>query len=249
MGALDGKVAWVTGGGGGIGEAGAKAMAEAGAHVVLTGRRAEELERVKADIDAAGGKAEVLTLDVTDREAVEKAAADLGERLGGVDVLLANAGMNVPNRDTGSLTNADFAKVMDVNVNGVMYGVMAVLPQMRAKGGGFVMMVSSWAGRHASKLTGPAYNASKHAVVALSHSINQEEAVNGVRSCVIMPGEVNTPIMEKRPVPPPQDVRAKMLQPEDMGRLIRFVAETPAHVCLNEILISPTHNRLFVSAS
>ncbi len=248
MGALDGKIAWVTGGGGGIGEAGARSMAEAGAHVVLTGRRAEELERVKAEIEGAGGKAEVLTLDVTDREAVEAAAAELGERLGGVDILLANAGMNIPNRDTGSLTNADFAKVMDVNVNGVMYGVMAVLPQMRAKNGGLVMMVSSWAGRHASKLTGPAYNASKHAVVALSHSINQEEAVNGVRSCVIMPGEVNTPIMEKRPVPPPQEVRAKMLQPEDMGRLIRFVAESPAHVCLNEILISPTHNRLFVSA-
>ncbi|MFO7855584.1 MAG: SDR family oxidoreductase [Paracoccaceae bacterium] len=249
MGALDGKIAWVTGGGGGIGEAGARSMAEAGAHVVLTGRRAEELERVKADIEGAGGKAEVLTLDVTDREAVEAAAAELGDRLGGVDILLANAGMNIPNRDTESLTNADFAQVMDVNVNGVMYGVMAVLPQMRAKGGGLVMMVSSWAGRHASKLTGPAYNASKHAVVALSHSINQEEAKNGVRSCVIMPGEVNTPIMEKRPVPPPQEVRAKMLQPEDMGRLIRFVAESPAHVCINEVLISPTHNRLFVSAS
>ena len=249
MGELTGKVAWVTGAGGGIGEAGAEAMAASGAHVVLTGRRAAELERVKSEIEAAGGKAETLALDVTDREAVEAAAKDLGDRLGGVDVLLANAGMNVPNRDTGSLTNTDFAQVMDVNVNGVMYGVMAVLPQMRAKGGGLVMMVSSWAGRHASKLTGPAYNASKHAVVALSHSINQEEAANGVRSCVIMPGEVNTPIMEKRPVPPPPEMRAKMLQPEDMGRLIRFVAESPAHVCLNEILISPTHNRLFVSAS
>lgn len=246
MGELTGKVAWVTGAGGGIGEAGAKALAASGAHVVLTGRRAEELERVKADITAAGGKAETLPLDVTDLAAVEAAAKDLGDRLGGVDILLANAGVNIPNRHTDKLTNADFARVMDVNVNGVMFGVMAILPQMRAKGGGLVMMVSSWAGRHASMLTGPAYNASKHAVVALSHSINQEEAKHGVRSCVIMPGEVNTPIMEKRPVPPPAEVRAKMLQSEDLGRLIRFIAESPDHVCINEVLISPAHNRLFV---
>lgn len=246
MGLLSGKTVWVTGAGGGIGEAGAKAMAASGAHVVLSARRAEELERVKADIEAEGGKAEVLAIDVTDLAAVEAAAKDFETRLGGIDILLANAGINIPNRHTDRLTNEDFARVMDVNVDGVMFGVMCLLPQMRAKGGGLVMMVSSWAGRHASQLTGPAYNASKAAVVALSHSINQEEAKHAIRSCVIMPGEVNTPIMEKRPVPPPPEVRAKMLQAEDLGRVIRFVAETPAHVNLNEILISPTHNRLFV---
>ena len=132
-----------------------------------------------------------------------------------------------------------------VNLNGVMYGVLAVLPGMRAKGGGTLILVSSWAGRHASKLTGPAYNASKHAVVALSHSINQEEAANNIRCTVVMPGEVATPILDQRPSPPSAEARAKMLQPEDLGRTIRFVAEQPPHVCLNEILISPTWNRLF----
>jgi NADP-dependent 3-hydroxy acid dehydrogenase YdfG len=119
---------------------------------------------------------------------------------------------------------------------------------MRERGGGLIVMVSSWAGRHASKLTGPAYNAAKHGVVALSHSINMEEGMNGIRSCVIMPGEVNTPIMDQRPVPPSQETRARMLQSEDLGRVIRFVAESPAHVCLNEILISPTWNRTFLPA-
>lgn len=249
MGALSGKTAWVTGAGGGIGEAGARALAEAGAHVVLTGRRTDEIDRVAADIKAAGGSAETLPMDVADREAVLKAGAALTERFGVVDVLVANAGINVPNRAGDQITAADFARVVDVNVNGVMNCCLSVLPGMRARREGCIIMVSSWAGRHASKLTGPAYNASKHAVVALSHSMNQEEAVNGIRSCVIMPGEVNTPIMEKRPVPPPPEVRAKMLQAEDLGRTIRFVAESPAHVCINEILISPTHNRLFVSAT
>lgn len=249
MGALSGKTAWVTGAGGGIGEAGARALAEAGTHVVLTGRRTDEIDRVAADIKAAGGSAETLPLDVADREAVLAAGADLTKRFGVVDVLVANAGINVPNRAGDQITAADFARVVDVNVNGVMNCCLSVLPGMRSRRDGCIIMVSSWAGRHASKLTGPAYNASKHAVVALSHSMNQEEAVNGIRSCVIMPGEVNTPIMEKRPVPPPAEVRAKMLQAEDLGRTIRFVAESPAHVCINEILISPTHNRLFVTAT
>lgn len=249
MGALSGKTAWVTGAGGGIGEAGAKALAEAGAHVVLTGRRQEELDRVMADIKAAGGSAETMALDVADPTAVATAGETLAAKHGGADILVANAGINVPNRAADKITPEDFARVVDVNLNGVMYCTLAVLPKMREKRDGVIIMVSSWAGRHASKLTGPAYNASKHAVVALAHSMNQEEAVNNIRTCVIMPGEVNTPIMEKRPVPPPMEVRAKMLQAEDLGRTIRFVAEAPAHVCINEILISPTHNRLFVSST
>jgi len=244
---LTGKTAWITGGGGGIGEASAKALSEAGAHVVLSGRRAEEIERVAAEIAAVGGSAEALTLDVCDAEAVEAAAAELEARHGGVDILVANAGMNVPNRSGDKITMEDFARVVDVNVNGVMNTTLGVLPHMRRVGGGTVIMISSWAGRHASKLTGPAYNASKHAVVALSHSINQEEAANGIRCTVIMPGEVATPILDKRPRPPSAEERAKMLQPEDLGRVVRFVAESPSHVNLNEILISPTHNRLFVA--
>ncbi|MEO0679858.1 MAG: SDR family NAD(P)-dependent oxidoreductase [Pseudomonadota bacterium] len=248
MTALEGQTAWITGGGGGIGEASAKALAAAGAHAAISGRRAAELERVAAEIAAAGGSAEVLPLDVCDAEAVKQVAEGLKARRGGVDILVANAGMNVLNRAGDRITMEDFAAVVDVNVNGVMNTTLAVLPHMRAAGGGTIMMVSSWAGRHASKLTGPAYNASKHAVVALSHSINQEEAVNGVRCCVIMPGEVATPILDKRPRPPSAEERARMLQAEDLGRVVRFVAESPAHVCLNEILISPTHNRLFVSS-
>lgn len=249
MEALDGKIAWVTGAGGGIGEASAKALAAGGAHVVLSGRRLAEIERVRDEIVAAGGKAELAQLDVVDPAATQAIADDLIARLGGIDIFMANAGINVPNRSVAAVTPADFAKVVDINLNGVMNGVLAVVPHMRAKGAGTLILTSSWAGRHPSRLTGPAYSASKHAVVALSHSINQDEGVNGIRCTALMPGEVATPIMQSRPKPPSAEDLGKMLQAEDLGAMVRYIAEAPAHVCINEVLISPTWNRSFVGVA
>ncbi len=249
MGSLNGKIAWITGAGGGIGEAAAKALASSGAHVVLSGRRLKEVERVAAEIVEAGGKAEAAQLDVVDAKATQSIADDVIARLGSIDIFMANAGINVPNRSVAEITAADFAKVVDVNLNGVMNGILAVLPQMRAKGEGTLILTSSWAGRHPSRLTGPAYSASKHAVVALSHSINQDEGVNGIRCTALMPGEVATPIMQSRPKPPSAEDLAKMLQADDLGAMVRYIAEAPAHVCINEVLISPTWNRSFTGVA
>ena len=249
MGTLTGKIAWVTGAGGGIGEASAKALAAGGAHVVLSGRRLEELDRVVAEISVAGGKAEAAQLDVVDAQATQAIADDIIARLGGIDIFMANAGINVPNRSVAAITPTDFAKVVDINLNGVMNGVLAVLPQMRTKSAGTLILTSSWAGRHPSRLTGPAYTASKHAVVALSHSINQDEGVNGIRCTALMPGEVATPIMQSRPKPPSDEDLGKMLQADDLGAMVRYIAEAPAHVCINEVLISPTWNRSFVGVA
>ncbi|MGM0586595.1 MAG: SDR family oxidoreductase [Pseudomonadota bacterium] len=246
MSTLYGQTAWVTGAGGGIGEAAAKELADAGAFVFVSGRREGELRRVVDEIRAANGDAEALPLDVVDAEAVEAAAKSIAEKRGGVDILVANAGVNIPNRHSATVTAGEFKQVVDINLTGVMNCVIPVMHQMRARGGGLIILVSSWAGRHASKVTGPAYNASKHGVVALSHTLNMEEGENNIRSCVIMPGEVNTPIMDRRPVPPGPEIRARMLQPEDLGRTVRFVAESPAHMCVNEILVSPTWNRTFI---
>ncbi|MFU8864925.1 MAG: SDR family oxidoreductase [Rhodobacterales bacterium] len=249
MASLSGKIAWVTGAGGGIGEASARSLAEAGAYVVLSGRRLEELQRVVHDISEAGGKAEAAQLDVVDAQATQAIADDLVTRLGGIDIFMANAGVNIPNRAVGQVTAADFAKVVDINLNGVMNGILAVLPQMREKGAGTLILTSSWAGRHPSRLTGPAYTASKHAVVALSHSINQEEGVNGIRCTALMPGEVATPIMQSRPKPPSAEDQARMLQADDLGSMVRYIAEAPPHVCINEVLISPTWNRSFTGVA
>ncbi len=246
---LSGKIAWITGAGGGIGESSAKALASSGAHVVLSGRRLEELERVAVEIAAVGGKAEVAQLDVVDATATQVIADALIARLGSIDIFVANAGINVPNRSVAQITPTDFAKVVDINLNGVMNGILAVLPQMRAKGEGTLILTSSWAGRYPSRLTGPAYSASKHAVVALSHSINQDEGVNGIRCTALMPGEVATPIMQSRPKPPSPEDLARMLQAEDLGAMVRYIAEAPAHVCINEVLISPTWNRTFVGVA
>lgn len=249
MGTLTGQVAWITGAGSGIGEAGAHALALGGAHVVLSGRRADELERVAAAIAAAGGSVETRPLDVVDAAAVEAAAASILEQHGRIDVLVANAGINVPNRAFDGITAEDFARVVDVNLNGVMYSVLAVLRAMRKAGQGTLILTSSWAGRHVSRLTGPAYSSSKHAVVALSHSVNQENAEFGIRCTALMPGEVATPILNARPVPPSAEDQAKMLQPEDLGAMIHYIASAPPRVCLNEVLISPTYNRSFTGVA
>ena len=246
---LQGKVAWITGAGSGIGRAGALELAKSGARVVLSGRRAGQLEEAAAEIEAAGGKADSVPLDIADREAVAAAAAQILARHGTVDILVNSAGINLPNRFWKNLTPESFSEIVATNLNGALYCTHAVLPGMRAAKDGLVINISSWAGRFETYLTGPAYNASKHALAALTASLNDEECVNGIRGCVIYPGEVATPILKNRPKPPSLDEIARMLKPEDLGRTIRFVAEMPAHVCINEILISPTWNRIFIGGA
>ncbi|MDK3020169.1 SDR family oxidoreductase [Pseudodonghicola flavimaris] len=238
---LVGKCAWITGGGSGIGKAAALELAAAGAEVVVSGRRAAPLQAVVDEITAAGGRARAVPVDVTNVDAVTAAA----EQIGSVDILLANAGLNVPRRGLFDLSAEDWQRVVDVNLNGVYYPAHAVLPGMRARGGGQLILISSWAGRYAGRLTGPAYSATKRAVIALNEMINDEGGGYGIRSTVIMPGEVATDILDQRPNPPSAEVRARMLQVADLAATVRFVAQMPPHACVNEILISPTWNRFY----
>jgi NADP-dependent 3-hydroxy acid dehydrogenase YdfG len=246
---LEGKIAWITGAGTGIGLAGAQALAQAGCTVVMSGRRPEVLEQEAAAIRAAGGKVDAVPLDVSDAAAVQAVAAGIHARHGRVDILVNSAGLNVPTRFWKNQTTAGWNEVIRVNLDGSYYCIAAVLPGMRERRDGLVINVSSWSGRFDTYLTGPAYNAAKHGVVAMTAHLNQEECVNGIRACALCPAEVNTPIMEKRPVKPSAEDRARMLQAEDLGRTIRFIAEMPPHVCINEILISPTWNRIFLGAA
>ncbi len=246
MAGLNGKIAWITGAGSGIGLAGAQALAKAGAHVVLSGRRAEPLDAVTAEIKAASGSAEAAALDVADSAAVERVAKDIIGRHGRVDILVNSAGLNLPQRRWADMGTAGWDQVIDINLNGTRYCIAAVLPSMRAQKDGLVINVSSWAGRFVSGLTGAAYTAAKHGVVALTMSLNMEECGNGIRATALCPGEVATPILKNRPKPPSPEDTARMLQAEDMGRTILFLAETPPHVCFNEILVAPTWNRIFL---
>lgn len=243
---LEGKVAWVTGGGSGIGEAGAIALAEAGATVVVSGRNETKLGAVVAKINRAGQKASALALDVTDRVAVAKGAAALLAQHGNIHVLINSAGINLPNRRWKNLTAESFDRIVTTNLNGTFYAIEAVLPKMREQKDGCIINVASWSGRYHAYLTGPAYNASKFAVVEMTMALNDDEGPNGIRACALCPGEVATPLVSRRPVPPPPEDIARMLKPEDLGRAIRFVAEMPPHVAINELVISPTYNRIMV---
>jgi NADP-dependent 3-hydroxy acid dehydrogenase YdfG len=244
---LAGKVAWVTGAGSGIGQAGALALAEDGALVVASGRRRDALEDTAKKIASAGGKAEIELLDVADAEAVATAAAGILQRHGRADILVNSAGLNVTKRHWDTVDAEGWDTVVGIDLDGAFYATRAVLDAMRARRDGLVINVSSWAGRYDSFLTGPAYNAAKHGLVAMTAHLNMAEGKNGIRACVICPGEVNTPILDKRPIPVPPEARAKMLQPADMGETIRFLARLPAHVCISELVIAPTNNRLWMN--
>jgi len=240
-GELSGKVAWITGGGSGIGLAGAIELEKAGAKIVLSGRTRATLEAAQKRV-----KADVIVCDVGDKNEVASTAAQIHERHGRVDILINSAGINLPKRSFREVTNEGWDQIIAVNLSGMFYCVQAVLAGMRARKGGLIINVSSWAGRYASTLTGPGYNATKRAVIALTEQINLEEATHYIRATSVLPGEAATPILEKRPVPPPQEERDKMLQPEDLGRTIAFIASLPPRVCINEIIISPTWNRFIV---
>ena len=249
MGQLDGKVAWVTGAGTGIGEAGAKALAREAATVVLSGRRREPLEAVARAIESAGGRAMVEPGDMTDAKRVTAIAEAIRERLGRLDILVNNAGTNVKQRSWKELTPESIDIVVDGNLSSAFYCAWAALPMMREQKDGVLIHTSSWAGRYVSAMTGPGYTAAKHGVVAMSHELNMEEFANGIRSSVLCPGEVATPILDRRPVPVSDDDKARMIQSEDMGEIILFVATRPKHICLNEIVIGPTWNRSYVAAN
>jgi NADP-dependent 3-hydroxy acid dehydrogenase YdfG len=249
MGNLSGKVAWITGAGSGMGLSGAQQLAAAGAAVIMSGRRAELLAREADSIRKAGGKVEVEVLDVSNATSVQRVAQAILARHGRLDILVNSAGLNNPQRFWRDQTVESWDQVIRVNLDGTFYCTHAGLPSMRARKDGLVINISSWAGKYTSAMVGAAYNGSKHAVISLTETINMEECVNGIRACAICPAEVATPILDRRPVPPSPEERARMLQADDLGKTIRWVAEQPAHVCINEITISPTWNRMYVGGA
>ncbi len=243
---LTGKVAWITGAGSGIGSAAAEKLAAAGVTVILSGRRKDPLETIAKQIRNSGGSTQVEPFDVTDHEA----ATAIGERIvsthGKIDILVNSAGLNVPKRSWQDVEAAGWDSVVSADLNGAFYCCKAVLPTMRQQKDGLIINVSSWAGIHPSKLTGPAYSAAKHGLVAMNETLNMEEGVNGIRACALCPGEVATPILDARPIPPSEEDRARMLQSEDLGETVLYLARLPARACVNTLIISPTWNRSYI---
>ena len=238
----DQRVLWVTGGGSGMGAASAEAAARDGWTVVLSGRRAERLEQVAHTIRGAGGTADVLPLDANDHNAVTAARDAVLERHGRLDGLVLAAGLNAPRRRWDDQSLTDFRAIVDTNLTAVVTLVDAALPALRATGG-VVVVVSSYAGWSFQPGAGVAYSASKSALASVVRTLNQQEAEHGVRATHLCPGDVATDFLDQRPEVPDAAARQRMLQPEDVGRTVAFVLGVPAHVRIDELVVSPVSQR------
>jgi NADP-dependent 3-hydroxy acid dehydrogenase YdfG len=237
-----GRVLWVTGAGSGMGRAAAVAAAP-GRRVALSGRRPEPLAETAAQVERSGGEALVLPLDARDGAAVTRAHAEITQAWGGVDDLVLSAGLNTPQRTWADQSIAAVEEVIATNLTAVARTVDAVLPDLRARGGGQVVVVSSYAAWRFTPYAGVAYSASKSALASLCQSLNAQEAEHGVRACHLCPGDVNTDFLEHRPVVPGAESRAVMLTAEDVGRAVLFVLDSPPHVRVDELVISPLSQR------
>jgi NADP-dependent 3-hydroxy acid dehydrogenase YdfG len=239
MGRLTNKVALVTGGGSGIGLAVARLFLEEGAQVAITGRDEAKLRRA-ADELGAGARLVYRAADVGDPEQVQALVSHVTERLGPVDLLVNNAGLNIKERTMRELTVASWQRIMRANLDGAFYCTHAVLPGMLERRDGVIINVSSVAGKRANPLGGAAYAAAKFGMSALGLCLAAEERDSGVRVSNIYPGEVNTPILEVRPEPVTDAHRQRILQPEDVAAAVLFVATLPPHVSVPELVIKPT---------
>lgn len=239
MAEFDNKVVIVTGAGSGMGSQIARDFVMAGAVVIFVGRRVDALNAVVADLPS--DRAIVRSLDVSDRATVNAVVGEVIETYHRVDILVNNAGLNTQARGVADIDPDDWDYVVNVNLNGAFNMVRAVLPAMRAQHDGLIVHISSTAGVRASQVAGAAYSASKHAMVSLSNSINLEEWEHGIRSTAICPGEVNTPILDKRAQPPSDERKSQMIQVEDISATVLYVARLPQTVTVPTLVIKPTY--------
>ncbi len=220
---LDGRTAVVTGASSGIGLATVERLGALGARTIALARR-----------EAPAGEAR--RADVTDPAAVRAALEDLEA----IDVLVAAAGTNVTRRRLDELTPDAVRELLDVNLSGVVHAVTAALPALR-RARGLVVVVGSVSGAWPDR-SGPAYQAAKAGVLAFARGAGLEEhdRGSGVRFSVVAPGMVDTPLIDRRPEPPPPEQRAQMLQPEDVAEACAFLACLPGRAYVPELTVLPS---------
>lgn len=230
------RVVAISGAGSGIGRAVAIRLADCGWIVALLGRRSNLLEEVSV---ACGPASSIHPTDVGDAEAVSRTFAHIQDLHGRIDALVISAGMNIVDRSWRKLTPADFRRVLNANLEGAFNCVNAALPGLRLNGGGTVVGINSEAGRIATSKAGAAYVASKFGLRGLLQSINTEERGTGIRAVSIFPGDVNTPLLDRRSTPPPASEREFMLQPEDVAACVQLALELPNRAIVEELVIRP----------
>jgi NADP-dependent 3-hydroxy acid dehydrogenase YdfG len=243
MSSLEGKVAIITGAGSGIGRAAALAFASEGADMVIVGRRVAPLEAVAAEIEDIGRMAIVHSVDLEDGDAAAAVTDVAIKHFGKVDILVNNAGHSSKGRSIFHVGIGEWESVYRINVEAVFRLTQTAVRDMVKRGEGTVITVSSIAAITPGPLGGAAYCSAKAASYTLMRSMNEDLRQKGIRTCTILPGEVNTPIMDYRPLPPSAEARATMMHPEDVAAAILLCATMPQRTQLSEIRLLPTKPR------
>lgn len=240
---LKDQVCIITGGGSGIGRDAALKIAQEGATVVIVGRTESKLESAIAEIKTMGGTAECYTLDVSDFNAVQKMVDGVYEKYGRIDVLVNNAGHSSHNRRLLNTTPEETRSVVDSNLIGTFFCTQAVVPAMLKAKSGTIINISSLAAVTPGPFSGFAYGAAKAGVINFTEFLNNDLRNTGIRASVIIPGEVATPILDKRPIPPDADARAMMVDVAETSAAILLIATLPPRSNIPELVIRPTMHR------
>jgi serine 3-dehydrogenase (NADP+) len=236
---LSGQVVVIVGASSGAGRAAAVLFAREGARVVAAARREDRLQSLKDELAREQRDITVRRADASNVEDMQQLAQAALEQFGKIDILVYASGTNTRDRAMERLTPEIWNSLIDTNLNGAFYATHAVLPSMRKAGSGHLIYISSISGLLAD-VSGAAYQASKRGVLALAHAIRMEEKQNGIRTCALCPGLINTELLDKRPVKPSPEMLAKALQAEDVAEIILFVAKLPAHASVPEMQLLPT---------
>lgn len=229
----------VTGGGSGIGLETARGFILEGAAVAITGRNLQKLQHAAAEL-GGGERLFYQPADLSVPEQVDNLLHQVTQRLGGIDVLVNNAGLNIKQRAFRELTPESWRTIFAANLDAAFYCTRGVLPAMRERRDGLIIFVGSIAGKRPGPLGGAAYAAAKSALRSMALCLGAEEKDNGIRISVIAPGEVDTPILEARPQAITEQQRARILQPADVAAAVLFVAGLPARATVPELIITPS---------
>jgi NAD(P)-dependent dehydrogenase (short-subunit alcohol dehydrogenase family) len=234
------EIAVVTGAGSGVGQAVVLELAKRGYGVALLGRHEATLnETIALAKPAPPARLIAFSCDIADENQVTTMAAAVRKELGDPNVLVNAAGINIARRSLMDLSVKDFQAVVAVNLTGAFLVAHAFLPGMRQAGRGTIVNIISDAGLRANPISGAAYTSAKFGLTGLTETINVEERDRGIRACAIFPGEINTPLLDKRPVPPPAEARAKMLQADDVAAAVMLAVDLPDRAVVEKLLIRP----------